>query len=84
MLKDGVELFCSSFSTLTACHVFLNLAIINIWGNWKTLKAGATEPGTGNGNRTTPFFAYCFDDQVSSGRPPCGTPRLVDKSYCEE
>ena len=50
-------------------------------GNWKTLKAGKTEMGTGNGNRTTPFFAYCFDDQVPSRRPPCGSPRLADKRY---
>ena len=39
----------------------------------------AESGNNGNGNRTTPFFAYCFDDQVSNRRPPCGTPRLADK-----
>ena len=49
-------------------------------GNWKMLKAGTTETENGNGNRTTPFFAYYLDNQVSSRRPPCGsTPRLAEK-----
>ena len=57
----------------------LRLLTVMFLGNWKTLKAGTTEMENVNGNRTTPFFAYCFDDQVSSRRPPCSTPRLADK-----
>ena len=72
VMVDNVK--CITWHTFDLPHLWCLLQ-----GNWKTLKAGTTETGTGTGPRT-PFFAYCFDNQVSSRRPPCGTPRLADKN----